>query len=389
MEAKIGTEAKEGTKPVSEAAASAGPVNMVQKSELEEEKKGAFVNEENKDSDEEEKSGPEMAESNEEDKEHYQTPDNMLIVQTDPINAKVSAYIHKLVEEEKLKVCPEIINVMNEMIQTKPMEIKSEEDIRSCINFKENLYEFLNKELELVLPDFFRCPHLFMIDIIFGKKKFLKKKNIIPYKEREYSHLKLDEALTLWIADLKDYLPDVEESKSTKNLFVRDFFFALVNSVLKDKATEHKRKQGVRGKKKGEAKIKPEGDKAEGAKKETNGEDEKVSAKRKKAEKDTTKKSTVIKSKQKRIVFNDDLQSHVLAKFKDLQAEEIELTLTDLKEIVAMAEKEAAKLPKGQRECGNLPPISSIWAGRDVAPLGRTNDEAKPANEFGVQGRPA
>ena len=313
------------------------------------------------------------------------------------MNTKIFIYIHKLLEEDKLDICPEIMSTTT----------KSKEDILTCLNIKEDLYEFFTKDLHLVLPDFFRCPHIFMIDIAFGKKKFLKEQNVIEYKEREYSHLKLDAAFGLWIADLKDYLPDIEVTKSSKNLYCRDFFFTLVNSILKEKADEHKRKESVRGKKKAEANNKAEGkveskdpndkeakngksEQAEGEEK-ANVNGVKVITKRKKAEKDSTKKSASNK-KQKRIVFSDDIQERILAKYKDVQGEEIELNINDLKEIISSVNNEASKPVKAQHDPMVLPPISSIFFPQgDLVQRKRSDEDpmhVKSNDEYGIQGRP-
>jgi hypothetical protein len=254
-------------------------------------------------------------------------------------------------EFENQEICAEILSSTT----------KNKQEIFAFLNDKKGLYDFLTKEVNVFLPDYFRCPYVFMLDIVFGKKKFLKKESLAPYEESQYSYLKLDTAMNQWKEDLKDFLPDVDSSKSSVNLYCRSFFFSLVNTLLKAKADEYRAKE-YKGRKKGNGKAKSAEEK-NGESENKGGENLKMSAKRKKEEKDSNKKTTVsVKGlKSKRITLQADLQNSIYAKYKDIQGDEIVLTLADLKEIFISIEKEVHAMPKVHPDTRALPPISTTF----------------------------
>lgn len=286
---------------------------------------------------------PEMLTDQMEGKEPMEMPD----IRKDESNSQPDI----VNEFENQEICAEILCSTT----------KNKDDIYSACRDKKKLYDFLANDVHAFLQDFHRCPHLFMLDIVFGKKKFLKKESIVQYEESQYSYLKLETAINQWKEDLKDFLPDVDSSKSSVNLYCRSFFFSLVNTLLKPKADEYRARE-YKGRKKGNGKPK-NAEVKNGESENKGGEEFKVSAKRKKDEKDSGKKALIsIKGlKSKRITLQAELRNTIYARYKEIQGDEIVLTASDLKEIISTMEKEIHVIPKVHLDTKGLPPISTTF----------------------------
>jgi hypothetical protein len=95
-------------------------------------------------------------------------------------------------------------------------------DLRNFVKSKQDLYIILTIEGQLHLPPYDDCTMEFLRDALSGQKKLLTNRDLCPvnvprYKEFNATSL---QALALQDDELRDYLPDVSDSRAINRRFL-------------------------------------------------------------------------------------------------------------------------------------------------------------------------